>query len=62
MVNQLTKKQLEKVIEFGQDPPQLGNQYLDDVALRLYLDFLVPNGVRKETKDELTQFGAHVVS
>ena len=48
------------MIEFGQDAPRLGNQYLEDTALNLYLNYLLPS--ENTHGKELAAFGAKVAS
>lgn len=47
--------------DFVQDPPRLGNQYLEDLALQEYLQSFMGNFI-KEYQSELTKFGERVVA
>jgi len=46
---------------FCQQPPRLGNQYLEDTALRELLSRLLPKSILEEINDDLTRFGARVL-
>jgi alkylation response protein AidB-like acyl-CoA dehydrogenase len=43
---------------FFQDPPRLGNQYLDDSLLRDYLERAISDETRRAIEPELTELGA----
>lgn len=47
--------------DFYQDPPQLGNQYRDDAALRAVLARLLPEKVRQAIEAGLERLGQRVV-
>ena len=46
-------------MEFRQEGPRLGNQYLEDTALQQYMAFVLPSPT---DTDELVSFGDRVVS
>ena len=48
-------------IGFQQAPPRLGNQYLEDSALRELLQRIVPEEYLKQWEGELTRLGWRVV-
>ena len=53
-------KHLEECANYNQEGPTLGNQFLDDTALRSYLNILVPKSVNEAIHDDLVSFGDKV--
>lgn len=49
-------------MEFNQPSPEIGNQYLEDSALRNYLKVLVPESVMKSINNDLEQLGHKVAT
>jgi len=47
---------------FQQEEPHLGNQYLEDSALRAYLLRVVPQAILKKLEPDYTRFGERVTS
>jgi len=52
---------MTKVDPFNQPPPQLGNQYDDDVLLRHHLERVLPPAIREAVTPELREMGALAV-
>ena len=60
------QEKLQKIINYSQEGPHLGNQYIEDMALTNYL----PHFLNKDTKveqrirmeNDLIRFGAKVAS
>lgn len=53
------------MISFSQDPPKIGNQFLEDPALLAYLPLFYINSTvdqRIKMENDLTSFGAKVAS
>ncbi|RLB49151.1 MAG: acyl-CoA dehydrogenase [Deltaproteobacteria bacterium] len=48
-----------QVDSFNQPPPELGNQYDDDPALRAYLDRVLPQEFKEEIAESLGVMGEH---
>ena len=46
-----------RVDPFNQPPPELGNQYDDDPALRAYLDRVLPEDAKEAIAAELREMG-----
>jgi hypothetical protein len=49
-------------MHFFQDPPRLGNQYLEDLALQGYLKTYFPQTLLSQIEPDLISFGDKVVT
>lgn len=55
-------KHLKTVMDYNQEGPELGNQYLEDSTLRSYINVLIPPSVVNAIEKDLTEFGEKVAS